>query len=346
MSFNWLLVRGASADPLSIKFAALQNKQSIAENEIFKPERARPKIISKYTEDLVLVQDPFSFRQLRYVNNLHYFGPMEPDGVFLKYWCRFNHIASHMQDHSFSNNITIPVGKPKLCEGPSDGVKGGTIVTKINSDPNSIDYFYTPDDSKLQISNMGIGFSIFMWIMPESFGTNNMMLRMKVDDSTASNGHMVKLGADGKLKFFVRRSGTTRDFISPANKLTAGQYYLICLTYNMSTNTMVMRINNEIQTDSSTESPTFPTGHRLDMFHGIGVNQINERYTGRYVDSRLYNNYIFSTTEMDNIWNNRRSISPIPYGYLSVAGTARFNSNVYTAGYDPLAYDGTGFDTV
>lgn len=350
MSFNWLLVRGASADPLSLKFAALQNKQSIAENEIFKPERARPKIISKYTEDLVLVQDAFSFRQLKYIANLHYFGPFEPDGVNLKYWCRFNHVAKRIRDSSFTNNWTFPVGNPKLCAGPSDGVKGGTIVTKINSDPNSntIDYFYTTNDISLRFAGMGSGFSIFMWIMPEVIGPNgnDMMLRMKMDDSGAVGGYMIKIGADGSLKFIVRRTSVTRNFISPPNKLTQKQYYLICLTYDLTTHAMGMRINNETQVDSADESPTFPTGHSLDMFHGIGVNQVNERFSGRLVDSRTYNDKIFTANEMDNLWGNKRSISPIGYGNLSVAGSARFNSNAYTGGYDVLGYDSTGFATV
>jgi hypothetical protein len=346
MSYNWQLVRGASSDPLSLKFSAMQNKQNIAENELFKPERARPRIISKYTEDLVLSQDPFSFQQLKYINNLHYFGPYEPDGVHLKYWCMFNHIATRIKDSSFSNNYTVPIGKPRLCAGPSDGVKGGIIVTRINSDPTSLDYFYTPDSAKLQITNMGSGFSIYLNIMPESIGTTDQMVRMKVDASDGLNGHMIKIGVDGELKFFVRRAGTTRNFISPDNKLTEGQYYAICLTYNMSSNVLGMRINNEVQTDSADESPTFPTGHRLDMFHGIGVNQTAEKFRGRYADSRLYNDYIFTGVEMDNIWNNKRSISPIPYGHLSVAGVAHFNSNVYTGGYDPVAYDGTGFETI
>lgn len=349
MSFNWLLVRGASADPLSLKFAALQNKQSITENEIFKPERDRPKIISKYTEDFVLIQDPFSFRQLRN-NNMHYFGPFEPDGVKLKYWCRFNHIAKRIRDRSFTNNYTIPVGNPKLCAGPNDGVKGGTLVTKINSDPNSntIDYFYTPDNSSLKFSGMGAGFSIFMWVMPEVIGPNgsDMMLRMKMDDVGGVGGYMIKIGVDGSLRFIVRRTSTTRNFISAANKLTAGQYYLICLTYDLTTHAMGMRINNEVQVDSADESPTFPTGHSLDMFHGIGINQVNERFSGRYLDSRTYNDKILTGAEMDNIWNNRRSISPIEYGHLSVAETARFNSSVYTAGYDATGFDATGYTTV
>lgn len=377
MSYNWQLVRGASNDPLSLRLSAMMNKQNISENEIFKIERARPKIISRYTEDFVLVQDPFSFRQLKYINNLHYFGPFEPDGVHLKYWCRFNHIARRIHDSSFSDNLTIPVGSPKLCVGPSDGVKGGTIVTRLNSEGDSTDYFYTPDNPNMSIANMGSGFSIYLNFMIEGFGvpgvgvvvnsgikpmgfktpgikvsgslspvTEDATIRMKIDDNTADNGYMIKVGTGGELKFFVRRAGTTRNFISPGNKITMGLFYAVCLKYNMSDNSMVMRINNEVQGDVGDETPTFPTGHSLDMFHGIGPNQDRERLIGRLADSRTYNDMLFTNSQMDNIWNNKRSISPIPYGHLSVAGVAHFNTNAYTAGYDSTGYDSTGFETI
>jgi hypothetical protein len=355
----------------------MMNKQNISENEVFKPDRARPKIISKYTEDLVLAQDPFSFRQLKYINNLHYYGPFEPDGVHLKYWCRFNHIASSLRDHSFSKNNTIPVGKPQLCKGPSDGVKGGTIVTRINTSGDSIDYFYTPDDPSLQIATMDDSFSIYLSFMMEGIGnagvgqvinsgikpagfktpgikvtgsvsalTEDAMIRMKIDDNIADNGYMIKVGTTGELKFFVRRDGTTRNFISPPNKITMGLFTTACLTYDMGDNSMVMRINNEPQSDVANETPIFPSGHSLSMFHGIGPLQDRERMRGRFQDSRTYNNYKFTNTEMDNIWNNKRSISPILYGHLSVAGVAHFNTNVYTAGYDATAFDATGYETI
>jgi hypothetical protein len=345
MSYNWQLVRGASNDPLSLRLTAMANKQNIAENEIFKPERSRPRIISKYTEDLVLAQDPFSFRQLKYINNLHYFGPYEPDGLHLKYWCMFNHIATKIKDSSFSNNYTVPIGSPKLCKGPSDGVKGGTIVSRINS-ADTLDYFYTSDSPSLQIANMGTGFSTYIEFMLEDIETDESMIRMKIDDNSGDNGHMITVGTDGQLKFFVKRAGTVRNFISENNKITEGLFYAACLTYTASSNVLGMRINNIAQTDSADETPTFPSGHRLDMFHGIGINQINNKVVVRFKDSRYYQDLIFSGTQMDNIWNNKRSISPIQYGHLSVAGVAHFNTTAYTGGYDSTGFDSTGFETI
>jgi len=343
-----MLIRGGSSNPSSLKFAALMNKQNIAENEIFKPERSEPRILSRAADELVLVQDPLSFQQLRYINNLNYFGPFEPDGVKLKYWCKFNNISSDVFDHSFSKNHSIPVGNPKLCKGPSDGVKGGTIVTRINSDPTSIDYFYTRDADDIRVSDITVtGFSEYIEFMIESIPAGlNSMVQFKVDDEDGLNGVMLKVGPNGELKWFVRKAGVTRNFISANNKITVGRWNAICLTYTLSGNIMAMRINNEVQVDSANETPVFPLDHDTSLFHGIGADQTDERFVGRLKDSRWYDSFVFSSTQMDNIWNNKRSISPTAYGHLSVAGPAHFNSNVYTGSYDVIAYDGTGFETI
>jgi hypothetical protein len=349
MSYNWMLVRGGSANPSSLKFTALMNKQNITENELFKPEDPQPRILSYNTEDLCLTQDPFSWKILKYINNFHYFGPFEPDGVHLKYWCRFNHIASKIADKSFSKNYTIPVGNPRLCEGPSDGVKGGTIVSRINTQ-DTLDYFYTVDDedeaeSDLTIANMGSGFSIYIEFMIEQI-VGESTLRLKIDNAAGNDGHMITVGPNGELKFFVKRAGTMRNFISANNKITEGLYYAAALTYTASDNSMVMRINNQAQTDSANETPTFPTGHSTDMFHGIGTDQINNPMIGRLKDSRHYKDMIFSGSQMDNIWNNKRSISPIQYGHLAVASVAHFNTTTFTGGFDSTGYDTTGYETI
>lgn len=348
MSLPWLLVRGANANPAALKFSALMNKQNMSENETFKPEKRDPDIISKHTEDTILLQDPFSFRKLRYINNLHFFGPFEPDGVKLKYWCRFNTIKRGLHDHSFSKNLTYPVGKPRLCIGPDDGSKGGTIVTRINKDPTSTDYFYTPDAAGIRVSGMTTGFSIYLVFGFDAIAQHNSIdptIAMKVDASDGANGWMLRVGVNGELKWFVRRAGTTRNFISENNKITTGRYIAVVLTYTASGNVMTMRIDNETQTDSADESPTFPTAHRLDLFHGIGPNQNSGKMVGRFGDSRWYNDLILDSDQQDNIWNNKRSISPTQYGLLSIAGHSHFNTNVYTGGYDSDGYDTTGFET-
>jgi len=346
MSATWMLVRGAAPNPSSLKFQALMNKQSIAENELFKPERQRPSIISAHTEDTVLLQDPFFFTKLK-PKTIHYKGPFEPDGVLLKYWCRFNHIARKIKDYSFSQNYTYPVGNPKLCEGPDDGVKGGTIVTKINSNPDILDYFYVKDTAKMRVTGNTTGFSMYFKFLVEKLSFHNgesPALWFKVDDSSGNNGVIVRIDAnDATLKWFVRRSSTTRNFISATNSITEKQWYTACLTYTNS-NVMAMRINNIPQTDSANETPTFPSSHSLDTFIGIGTSQNSGKARIRIADARWYN-LVFSSDHMDNIWNNARSISPIEYGSLAVAGYSRFNDTVDSGGFDSTGFDSTGYDT-
>jgi hypothetical protein len=393
LSFSWLLVRGTAANPGSLKFTALMNKQNIAENEVFKPERRDPDIISKHTDDLVLVKDDLSFTKLNTKTN-KYYGPFEPDGVNLKYWCRFNHIAKRMKDESFSGNYTIPHGNPKLIRGPDDGVKGGVIMSMINS-LDSQEYYQVPDNVGLRVSGLTTGFSIYLafiiqndfvgeggaqsytsrGIKPLGFKTpgiklsfyttisnptNNATVAFKVDDITPTNGWWVRVGANGELKFFVLRAGVVYNFISAGNKIKKGQLYECTLTYTIAGNVLTMRINNEVQVDSANETPTFPANHNLDLWIASGPETIQEVQEdiieipiitkteimeGVLKDIRKYDNLIFSSTQQDNIWNNKRSISPIAFGKLAVAGYAFFNENVYAGGFDSTGYDSTGYDT-
>jgi hypothetical protein len=391
-----MLVRGASSDPAALKFTALMNKQSIAENQILEPERRDPDIVSIHTDDLVLVQDKFHFTKLN-TNTNKYYGPFEPDGVNLKYWCRFNHIAMQIMDESFTKNYTIPVGNPRLIHGPDDGVKGGTVMTEINiCDQTVPTYFYVKDAVGIRVSGVTTGFSVYVafiiqnesivsggivtftnkGIKPLGFKTpgiklssyasspgtgGNVSIVFKVDDITPTNGWWLRVGPSGELKFFVLRAGIVYNFISAVGKIKKGQLYECTITYTITGNAITMRINNEVQTDSANETPTFPANHTLDMKIATGpetattvigddtdeevVYTQTETMEGVMKELRKYDSLIFTGAQQDNIWNNKRSISPIAFGKLAVAGHTKFNENVYAGGFDSTGYDSTGYDT-
>lgn len=351
MSYPWMLVRGASANPSSLKFSALMNKQNLIENEVFEIDRTEIPILSTYDEDLVLIQDPFHWQYTKQ-NTIKYKGPFEPDGVNLKLWLRFNHIAREMKDSSFSNsnNPIFCHGNPKLCAGPNDGVRGGTIVTRINTG-STTDYFNAtnPSEQLIGVAEQTTGFSIYYEFMLEGEPTQDNgedpTLWFHVEDSNGDNGVMLKVGQNRELKFFVRDNATTRNFISANNKITSGIFHTVCLTYNPTGNVLGMKIDNQTQTDSANETPTFPSGHEDSVFFGIGSNTSAGKFTGRLMDARWYRNMIFTSDQMTNIWNNKRSISPIPYGELAVAGYSRFHDTTYGIGYDSTGYDSTGYDT-
>ena len=306
MSWSWALVRGSSVNPTSLKFAALLNKQNTAENELFTPESNKPNILSVNTDDLVLLQDPFHFQKLT-SKTTHFRGPFEPDGVILKYWCMFDHIARKMKDHSFSGNFTYPVGEPQLCEGPDDGIKGGNIITKINNGHQG-DYFYTPSTSDL-LSSVSNGFSIYLAFIPDSVdsadGEYDATLHYKYDDS--NNLRSITLKPDGRIIFWVKKSGTNYVYESPANTINAKNLYRCCFTFNPSDNSEQMRINNSIPTDSGNSTVTSSSG-TTDMVHGRRGAIDGGYFQGRIIDSRFYKGKVFESGHMDNIWYNGRSI--------------------------------------
>lgn len=306
-----MLIRGASANPSSLKYAALMNKQSIAENEVFKPDTSQPSIISTHTEDTILLQDPFFFRKLQFKNQKFY-APWEPDGVLLKYWCKFNHIARQMRDHSFSGNYTYPHGSPKLCEGPDDGTKGGRIISKINSNINIVDYYSTPDNTNIRTSTASNGFSIYLEFIAEQTespdGGLDTTLQYKYDDS--NNSRVIAIRPAGELAFFVRKGGSDFSFCTPANAITPNTLYKCWFAYHPTGNIQVMRINNVPPSDASSPGFTLPTG-TTEMIHGKRGSSNNGRFKGKLIDSRMYNFFV-ENAMMDAIWNNGRSICAAP----------------------------------
>lgn len=281
------------------------NKQSIAENEVFKPERQRPSIISAHTEDTVMIQDPFFFRKLKQ-KTIKYYAPWEPDGVLLKYWCRFNHLAKKLKDESFSENYTFPHGSPKLCAGPDDGVKGGRIVTRINSNPNVLDWFSTPDHTSIRTSSASNGFSLYLEFIAESLANDGQdsTLQYKFDDS--NNLRVIRLRPDGTITFLVKKAGTTTDFASPVNAITVNTLHKCWFTFNPSGNVISVRVNNVPQSDTGNLGITEENG-TTELIHGKRGSATNGRFVGRLLDSRMYN-FVVNGDHMNNIWNNARSI--------------------------------------
>lgn len=310
MSFPWMLVRGASSNPSSLKFAALMNKQSIAENELFKPDKQQPGIISAHIEDLILLQDPFFFKKLATKTN-KYFGPWEPDGVLLKYWCRFNHLTRKMHDHSFSKNYTYPHGSPKLCEGPDDGVKGGRIITKLNSnnDVDNPDYFSTPDHSSIRVSTATNGFSIYLEFIVDDMGSVegefDPTLQYKFDDS--NNRRCIRFSPDlGRLHFHVREGGVNTNFYTPTNTIYKGGHYKCWFRYNPTTDIARVTVNNIAMTDVADGDPS--TGNATtDLLHGKRGSEDGGYPFVRFIDSRWYNFEVLDD-HIQNMWNNGRSI--------------------------------------
>jgi hypothetical protein len=292
-------------------------------------------------------------------NTTKYYMPFEPDGDKLRLWLKFNHLGRQIKDYSFfCNNFAqtavLCQGVPRLCKGPDDGVKGGRIVSRFNAGSESIDYLklLNPEDVNIGIMAQSLGFSQYFEFMlegdPVQQGGVDQTLWAHTDDSNGDFATMLQIGTNRQLKFFVRDNANNFDFVSANNKITSGVYHTACITYNPTGNVLGMRIDNQPQTDSGSGSPSFPDPIENSAWIGIaGIdNDIGVgKFVGRYADLRWYRDMIFSGSQMDNIWNNKRSISPIEYGSIDVMGYAKFNTQVFTSGFDPVGYDSTGFDT-
>ena len=325
MSYSWLTVRGGSMNPSSLKFAALMNKQNIAENELFKPEQLRPKAIAVNTDDTVLLQDPFMFTKLRTVTQ-RYGAHWEPDGVYLKLWLRFNHIARYLKDESFTfrpfepgvSNPVIMHGNPKLCKGPDDGVKGGRIVTEFNSDPNHLDYVevLNPDEGLVGMQEATVGFSQYVDFMlkgePVQDNGQDPTIWFHVDDVNGDNGTCIRIGTARQFIVATRRGGATQVCKkTPDNVIQSNVWNRACIKYDFNGSVIGIKVNNIPYTLVNATNQSFPSSHENSVFIGVGQN-LNGRFPGRIADVRWYRDLIFWTEHETNIWNNYRSICAAP----------------------------------
>jgi hypothetical protein len=327
MSYNWLTVRGGSMNPSSLKFQALMNKQNIAENELFKPDQFTPKSISASTEDTVLLQDPFFFTKLKTKTN-HYRAPFEPDGQYLRLWMRFNHLGRTLKDEAFmfggSGDIVNPIyiyGSPKLCEGPDDGVKGGRVVTQLNSNPDILDYYVclNPDEQNvgiLDISDFGLkGYSMYVDFMlegaPVSDNGQDPTIWFHVDDVNGDFGTCLRIGTTRELIVDTKVNGTHTCKAATTTHIQSNLWYRACVNFLLSGAVTSMRINNIPQTLVNSTNQSFPDSHENSVFVGVGQN-LTGRFIGRIADLRWYRDLVFWNQHMDNIWNNHRSICATP----------------------------------
>ncbi|HJX79142.1 LamG-like jellyroll fold domain-containing protein [Glutamicibacter sp.] len=311
------------------------NKQNIAENELFKPDQFTPKSISANTEDTVLVQDPFFFTKLK-PKTIHYKAPFEPDGKYLRLWMRFNHLGKTLKDEAFMfggsgevvNNIYI-YGSPKLCEGPDDGVKGGRVVTQLNSDPDVLDYYScsNPDEQNvgiMDISDFGLkGYSMYVDFMlegaPVADNGQDPTIWFHVDDVNGDFGTCLRIGTTRELIVDTKVSGTHHCKAATTTPIQSNVWYRACVNYLLSGAVTSMRINNIPQTLVNSTNQSFPDSHENSVFVGVGQD-LTGRFVGRIADIRWYRDLVFWTQHMDNIWNNHRSICATPITSFTVDG--------------------------
>jgi hypothetical protein len=322
-NITWTEIRRGMGDQLSSVIRGLINKQNMFINAQEQPTQQRARGIGRATFSRLTYQDPFTYAFSSEFKDRFFIPPMEPDGKYLTCWIPMKSLGRFLKDLSHFRNHAYLKGIPHMCNGPDDGLYGGRIALEFNHTPGQDDYLYIPHSPKMSTGLAATGISVFSRVKFNSLGSSggiDATIFQKTDDASALSGVALRVGEDGKLKFFPRKSSTTYNHITPAGTVNTDIIYDIGCRYTVSGNTTNVTVDGNDESDSSAESITFPSGDATDMRICMG----NFGNTGRaqvvFYDFRVYYEYLVSTDEWNHLFTNKRSISDIPSGLVAAEG--------------------------
>lgn len=359
MSFPFFLIRGAHPNPESQKWTLLLNKINLQEIDENEPLEKLPVVISEHFESVVDVADPnngalITKPRKKYQDS---FMPTEPDGKFLRVNYNFNSQSNVITDKSyFNNHAVLSEGEPLLAVGWDEGVIGGENEQKFNKClhelPNEkLVYGVIPDNPSIQISHLDFstGFTIIVAGRPLAFDQHNGVdatLYQKIDDVSINDACSLRMGPNGELKYFVVDGGTTYNHISEIGKLAYRALNFIIARYDpVATPRITLNLNGIDLTDVDDETPTWSSSNiELGGCVSIGNDLDKGAASFSWQKFSLYSKAL-TDTEMSNIYNNRRTISPAMFGEIAVGGYILLMDTPPTDAFDSTAYDSTAFQT-
>lgn len=248
--------------------------------------------------------------------------PMEPDGVFLRFWLRFDDPNTYELDSS-------GFGSSAEVKGNGTIYKGGKFGLAIRFDGQQSRVVVTNNSSV----GLSTSFSISVWVNPELItlsgpeDTTKRRIAVKADD--ASNGYQLSIDSNGDLQWVVRWLGNNYSSTKLNGFNSLNTWFLVVATWNSAligagTPAQCFVNNAPYNTTGAADAPTFPAaGANTNLLLGAkeddsGVD--NGHFKGMMDDFRYYKGMAFTTQQRTNLWTNLYSISNIPLNQVAVLG--------------------------
>jgi hypothetical protein len=320
---SWTEIRRGMGDQLSSVIRGLINKQNMFINAQEQPTQQRARGIGRATFSRLTYQDPFTYAFSSEFKDRFFIPPMEPDGKYLTCWIPMKSLGRFLKDLSHFRNHAYLKGIPHMCNGPDDGLYGGRIALEFNHTSTQDDYLYIPHKANISLSPIVTGISVFTRVKFNSLGSSggiDATLFQKIDNAAATSGFALRLGEDGRLKWFPRRASVTYDHVTAAETINPDVIYDIGCNYKVADNSTQIHIDGVPETDSSSDTMTFPVNDATDLRIAMGDNGNAGRAQAVFYDFRVYYEYLISSAEWDHLYVNKRSISDIPSGLVAAEG--------------------------
>lgn len=259
-------------------------------------------------------------------------------------WIRARNMGMTIRDYGYYESHIVPaedielIGEPILIAGdPFDnGLHMGNMGPKslalmfnrqsVEDKGNDFECIRVANFYGIDMDN-GTGISIFIRFSLRSLSSNNgdtLRLFEKIDDNSPSDAYQVVLESDGTLKWQIRRNDIDIVKETASGTIQTNKIYGAWFTWKNSDQTMHVYIENEtnqiapVDKTLSNASPNLwqddKDNHDLWIFtKGAGSGG---QCKGNLYDFKFYNTKVVSSTEVSNHWENKFSISAIPFGQV------------------------------
>jgi len=254
------------------------------------------------------------------------------DADKIKLWLRARDLGNAVKDRSGQNHTADLYGDPTLVDGTIDlgihthGVK--SIARRMNRPTSAfqnLEWIQVPDTADLRITPLTVGLSIFIRVRFQSLaqqGGRDPTLFEKVDDSTPNNAYMLQAKSDGRLVFVVKKGGVTYAKETTAPTVLGGGVYDIWAVFDIADNSIHIYLDGVEQTVSNFAGivnwQTTLTNHDLFIFRR-GLGEDGGFVQGDFYDLKYYPEYVVSDLDVQYHFNNKWTISNIPFGQVMIA---------------------------
>ncbi len=260
-----------------------------------------------------------------------YYPPSEPDNNKLKLWIKGYNLGNYMHDFAQFGNVTALNGDPILVDGaPFDygihtyGVKSVCLrFNRPTSTAENQEYIRVDDNARLRVQGIGTGNSYFIRFKIYSLvqqGGIDRTLFAKKDNNTPTDGVMLKVGSDGRLKFHIKKSGIEYNRQTSVGVITTDTVYDVWVTYTVSGSVQKIYINNVDQSLSDPGAAGWSGTSSLDDMFVFRRGSDSSGYVyGDLYDFEMFQEKVVSATEVGRHYTNKWTIADIPFGQVIVS---------------------------
>jgi hypothetical protein len=151
------------------------------------------------------------------------------------------------------------------------------------------------------------------WVQQPAGSETGTIIRryifQKLDD--LDNGATAAIGSDGTIYFNVKKAGLEYKRKTAAAAVAVNTWADLWFTFNNTTNTPSIYVNNVKYTTPSTEVLLWNNMHSHFILANYNLGAVTGQFRGRMDEFRLYRNMLTSDEQVDNFDANGLTITPV-----------------------------------